>query len=252
VARFQSMVSFSLVVLSAASIAGADDDANLKALLSDVVKAAGGSKVANAKAWTQTIRFNNPKLGVATRRQFAELPDKFRSEVEFESNTADGKKKNIIIDIVNGDKSWQTSMYDGMSEGVVTSDAAQRAAVRSQVRNSGAFVALSPTVPGVKAKFLGESKFDGRAVIGVETDRGRERLYYDKETSRLLRQEVEVETKGKKRDLTVINFEDYRDFNGISIARKQIATQDGKVVMEAEVVEFKLAEKLDPKLFEKP
>ena len=93
---------------------------------------------------------------------------------------------------------------------------------------------------------------EGRAVIGVGTDRGTERLYYDKETSRLVRQEVELRTKDKKRELTVITFDDYRVLDGVMVARKQIWKRDGKVVAEMEVVEFKLTEKLDPKLFEKP
>jgi hypothetical protein len=251
-ARFRWVALISVLLLSAAGKAGADDDAELKAVLEKVVKAAGGKKVADAKAWTQTVRFDDPKLGVATHRHFVELPDKFRSEVEFETDTADGKKKTTIIDVVNGDKGWQTSVYDGESEGTVKSDARQRAAVKSQIRSWGVFLPLTPTAPEVKAKLLGESKIDGLAVVGVGTDRGTERLYYDKETSRLVRQEVEVRTKAKQRELTVITFEDYRDLDGISVARKQIAKRDGKVVTEMEVVEFKPADKLDRKLFEKP
>ena len=250
--RFRLMTLLSVLLLSAAGEAGAVDDDELKSLLEKVVKAAGGHYVANAKAWTQTIRFKDPKLGVATHRQFVELPDKFRSEVAFETDTADGKKKNTIIDIVNGDKGWQTSVYDGKSEGTVKSGARQRAAVRSQIHMGGVFLPLTPTLPGVKARFLGESKVEGRAVVGVGTDRGAERLYYDKETSRLVRQEVELRTKDKKRELTVTTFDDYRDLDGVWVARKQIAKQDGKVVTEMEVVEFKRADKLDPKLFEKP
>ena len=248
----KSQADQTVLLLSAAGEAMANDDGELKSLLEKVSKAAGGNKVANAKAWTQTIRFKDPKLGVATHRQFVELPDKFRSEVEFESDTADGKKKNTIIDIVNGDKGWQTSVYDGKSEGTVKSDTKQRAAVRWQVQSWGVFLPLTPTLPGVKAKLLGESKVEGRAVVGVGTDRGTERLYYDKETSRLVRQEVEVQTKGKKRERTVITFDDYGDLDGVPIARKQIAKRDGKVVTEMEVVEFKTADKLDLKLFEKP
>ena len=250
--RFRLVALLSFLLLSTAGEAGADDEVDLKSLLEKVVKAAGGNKVANAKAWTQTIRFSDPKRGVATHRHFVELPDKFRSEVEFETDTADGKKKNTIIDIVNGDQGWQTGVYDGESEGTVKSGTRQRAAVRSQVQSWGVFLPLTPTLPGVKAKLLGESKVEGRAVIGVGTDRGTERLYYDKETSRLVRQEVEVRTKNKKRELTVITFDDYRDLDGVPVARKQIAKTDGKVVTEMEVVEFKPSDKLDPKLFEKP
>ena len=127
--RFRLVTLLSVLLLSAVGEAGAVDDGELKSLLEKVVKAAGGNNVANAKAWTQTIRFNDPKLGVATHRHFVELPDKFRAEVEFETDTADGKKKNTIIDIVNGDMGWQTSVYDGKSEGTVKSNAGQRAAV---------------------------------------------------------------------------------------------------------------------------
>jgi hypothetical protein len=253
VARFRLMGLLSVLLLVAAGKAGADDDGELKSLLEKVVKAAGGNKVADAKAWTQTIRFNDAKLGVATHRHFVELPDKFRSVVEFESDTADGKKKNVIIDIVNGSKGWQTSVYDGMPEGTaVRSDAGQRDAVKWQVLSWGVFVPLTPTLPGVKARLLGESKVEGRAVLGVGTDRGTERLYYDKETSRLVRHEVEVKTKDKKREVMAITFDDYRNVDGVPVARKQIAKRDGKVVMEMEVVEFKPADMLDPKLFEKP
>ncbi len=250
--RFRLVALLSVLLLSTSGAAGADDDGERKVLLEKVVKAAGGKKVADAKAWTQTTRFKDPKLGIAIHRHFVELPDKFRSEVEFESDTADGKKKNTIIDVVNGEQGWQTSVYDGNSEGTVKSGARQRAAVQSQVLNWGVFVPLTPTMPGVKSKLLGESKVDGRAVVGLKTSRGTERLYYDKETSRLVCQEVEVKTKDKKRELTVMTFDDYQDLDGVPVARKQIAKRDGKVVTEMEIVEFKLADKLDPKLFEKP
>ena len=94
--RFHLVTLLSVLLLSVAGEAVADDDDELKSLLEKVVEATGGIKVAEATAWTQMVRFKDPKLGVAIHRHFVELPDKFRSEVEFESNTADGKKRTRL------------------------------------------------------------------------------------------------------------------------------------------------------------
>ncbi len=87
----------------------------------------------------------------------------------------------------------------------------------------------------------------GRTVVGVATHKGTERLYYDKESGRLVRQELRLTTDDKKLEVTVATF-DYQDVGGVTVARKQVAKRDGKVVLEVEVVEVQAGRQTRPEV----
>jgi hypothetical protein len=47
-------------------------------------------------------------------------------------------------------------------------------------------------------------------------------------------------------------YSDYKDMGGIKKAAKTIVKHDGEKLMEMQVTEFKVLDKVDPKTFEKP
>ena len=247
---------WSPVMLLVATVAGGGDGAGeMRPLLEKVEQASGGVRLRDAQSWTQTIHFKDPNEGVVTHRYFVELPDRFRLEAEYEEDTPDGKKRVILIDVVNGERAWQSKVYDGKMQGeaVVSGN---KAAVMWSCRTAGAFAPMIPKLPGVQASLLGESKMDGRDVVGVraivDSVDWSERLYYDQKTGRLLKREFDGVGKNKKAEASVLIYDDYRDWDGVPLGRVRMRQPDGKLVTEATVIKLELGVKLDPKLFGKP
>ncbi len=119
--------------------------------------------------------------------------------------------------------------------------------------------------PAFKVSWLGESQLEQRTAVGVEVARksgeefaspgatiaSKARLSFDKETGLLLKSEWDFppdSSSGKGENLYL----DYGVLAGIPIARHQVCKMDGKVAFRTEVLEFKTADRLDDKLFEKP
>ena len=240
-----------LLTVAAAAAGGEDDE--LKPFLKKVVAAVGGEHATGVKAWTQTCRRKINTLkgkGSVVFRDFVELPDRFRRETEFEGGTLVKRVTRVIV----GDKGW------GMADEGIAADEVDRldpdevGTVRWMILNLGGAVPLMPLLPWVKASPLGESKIGDRVVVGVRAvftdpaDGWETRLYYDKESGRLVRYEM-VDP-----DREVHTFA-YSFEGGKTVARRQgvgPATDRVDPNLEWEVIEFKLADTLDRKLFEPP
>jgi len=100
-----------------------------------------------------------------------------------------------------------------------------------------------------------EEQVDGKAAVGVKItgpDKKDFTLYFDKESGlpvklvgkvvNFFQQEVTQET----------TYAGYKDFDGIKKAMKSETKHDGDKVVEAEITEFKILDKVDPKTFTKP
>ena len=75
------------------------------------------------------------------------------------------------------------------------------------------------------------------------------RVYFDKQTGymvKTLRKGLNLE--GKEVEEATVN-SNFEKVMGVVVPKKAVVTHDGKPFMTAEVTEYKLAEKLDPKLF---
>jgi hypothetical protein len=233
---------------------GDDDDDELKPFLKKVVAAVGGEHAAGVKAWTQTCRRKINILkgkGSVVFRDFVELPDRFRRETEFEGGTLVKRVTRVIV----GDKGWGMA-DEGIAAGEVDRlDPDEVGTVRWMILNRGGAVPLMPLLPWVKASPLGESKIGDRVVVGVRAvftapaDGWEARLYYDKESGRLIRYEM-VEPSREVMATFTYSYE-----GGKTVARRQgvgPATDRFDPNLEREVIEFKLADTLDRKLFEPP
>ncbi len=248
-AYFRRCGCVGVALLAVVTAAKGDDE--LKPFLEKVVAAVGGEQATGVKAWTQTSRRKINAIKVkesVVHRDFVELPDRFRRETEFEGETLVKRTTCVIV----GDKGWYK-----VEEGIVD-DAVKRLnpdAIRNtkiMVLNFGGIVPLIPLLPGVKASPLGESKIGDRVVVGVRAAPTvpagwAARLYYDKESGRLVRYEMVDPAREEVIDAFAYSFE-----GGKTVARRQggKATDFSDPNEEWEVIEFKLADTLDRKLFE--
>jgi hypothetical protein len=78
-------------------------------------------------------------------------------------------------------------------------------------------------------------------------------LYFDKDTGLLAKSEISVkdEFQGWKEVLQEVFYEDYKDAGEMKVFTKMRVLRDGKAFIESKPSDYKLPEKLDPKLFEK-
>lgn len=79
-------------------------------------------------------------------------------------------------------------------------------------------------------------------------------LYFDKQSGLLVKVESQVkdEFQGWKEVLEETYYEDYKENGDVKDPTKLRVVRDGKTFIESKPTDFKLVEKLDPKLFEKP
>ena len=242
--RLAAFLAASLVL---SGMAWADDRDDLKPVLDKAVKAAGGEKLTGLKAWALTQRTKAPGGETRITRHFIQLPDHRRIEQESE---ADGKRTVRVI-VVAGDKGWIKE-----PDGTVRDIPKQAGhSLTQRLGTTGVRQVLALTHPDYKVSPLGESKVGDRTVVGVKVDWGKgveEWLYLDKESGRLLKVRFPGKAGDAKAGFREETLEDFKDVEGIVLPYKRISRLEGKVTDEMEVVEFKAADKLDPKLFEKP
>jgi len=126
-----------------------------------------------------------------------------------------------------------------------------------------------------RVALLDEVKIDGRPAVGVELTKAIPKfkmslkMYFDKETRLLAKEENDFSYSAiiypplgytpewspheeKVHSSSAIFYTDYKRFDGIPIAQKEIYTANGKYVSETKVLDFRAVEKLDAKLFEQP
>ena len=226
--------------------APADDRESLKRFTEKALKAAGGEKLQAVKAWTFSEK---RKGGTTTYRRFIQLPDLARTEIEREE--AGQTFKSVIV--INGDKGW--TVNGNVEEMSAESIAGWR---------KGVFWVSAPILgprllsdPKSVLEKLPEVKVGDRTAVGVKLPLekyGSIRLYFDKETGRLLKLEQDYKTEqGSDRDgTTEVILSDFREVGGIMVPHKKTQQEGSKVFGEWDVTEYKFADRLDPKLFEKP
>ena len=220
-----------------------DEKDDLKPIIDKAVKAAGGEKLTGLKAYTWTFRSKRTDGGMFVTREFVQLPDRYRSEVENEQNKG---KPLVTVTVLAGDKGWSGDGVGGLFEMNAEGVALQK----RRLTTTGVLRVLTLTHPEYKLSSLGESKHLDRTVVGIKATRetDEQRLFLDKENGRLLKIEYRSGPNAGSERL----YDAFKEGEEITMPRKWVVRLDGKVFSEFEVVEFKVADKLDAKLFEKP
>jgi len=104
---------------------------------------------------------------------------------------------------------------------------------------------------------VGEGGVYGREAVGLRVSRKGHRdvtLSFDKASGLLLRTECVVkDLDSGGRELVVETlYDDYRPVDGVQVAHRFTIRRDGRLYVQSEAVEVKVAEKLDDRLFARP
>jgi hypothetical protein len=103
---------------------------------------------------------------------------------------------------------------------------------------------------------LGETRVGDRPVFGIGVkalNAPEERCFFDKETGLLLKVEQVVSApQDKQAVVEEALYGNYKAVEGIPVARAITKKRDGNIMQQIEVVEFRVAERLDAQLFQKP
>lgn len=245
------IVSTGMVVLLATSLAAqAPDDA--RALIERAIKAHGGAD-ALGRVRADKVKFKGtlvlqghtvPFLAETT----VQLPSKYRNVIEINS----GGDKHTIVHIVNGN-----NIYIALDGRAVKAEPPQLAEIRSGMELERA-KRLLPLLEdkSYQLSLMEEIEVNDRPAVGVRiSGRGRKemRLYFDKEYGLLVRAENRLDAgKGKEEVRQHFFFGDFKDVGGYKRPAKVRAYRDSKQIMEAELLDVKLLDKVDETEFAKP
>jgi RNA polymerase sigma factor (sigma-70 family) len=210
----------------------------LRVLIGKVLEAHGGEDKLNNLQFTMTVKVDNG----TTDQYFVQPPKGFR----WESQHRDSTTRRICILLPNGRHWWHRHANGDVQPVFYTGVELPMVYHLDRVKFFGPRQVLRVKDADHRVALLEEETIDGRAAVGVEvTYAGPEkmrlshRMYFDKETHLLAR-------------LGETYYCDYKKFDGIPVARKEKHPHAGTGAWEAEVTDFRVVDKFDPKLFEQP
>jgi outer membrane lipoprotein-sorting protein len=110
--------------------------------------------------------------------------------------------------------------------------------------------------PGLKLSLLGEVQVNGKPALGVKVSKEGKKdinFYFDKASSLLVKTERRARDFMTGQELTEERIvTEYQDLSGRKMAKKVQVNRDGKKLLDAEVLEARVLEKLDDDEFAKP
>lgn len=244
-----------VLIAGSAGIAWTQDDKDrtkARALIERAVQVHGGAE-ALGRIHAEKVKFkghlvvggHTVPIVVETTLQ---LPSKYKTVIEMNQ----AGDKHILIHVVNRDKTYVT--VDGRA---LEATPEQLAEIRSGLELERA----KHLVPLLEDKsyqlvLADEVEVNKRPAVGVRiTGRGRKelRLYFDKEFGLLVRAENRIDMgKGKEEIRQHFFFGDYKEIGGYKRPTKMRTFRDGKQIMEAELLDAKVLDRVDETEFAKP
>jgi hypothetical protein len=239
------------LVLTAGGAVWADDQADMKKLVAQAIKAAGGeAKLAKQRAATMKFKGKIYFMGEAayTAETSVQYPNLSKVEVSIEIN---GMPFTVVI-VINKDKGW---IKEGDKTMAMDKDRLAEEKEAMYVRSLAGLVLLKGK--GFTLSPVGEVKVGAHEAVGLKVSHKGHRdvnLYFDKKTHLLVKSETVVKQMGTDKDVSQETYySDYKDKEGIKLPMKIKIKQDGKKFVDVdEVTDFKLEEKLDESVFAKP
>lgn len=230
----------------------ADDQAEALKIIDKALQASGGDKAAKMKAATWKMKGTFHGLGMPlpfTGEYAFQLPDKSKIVIEFDA----GGQKASFATVYNDGKAWR-KFNDDVTELDAEKTAEQKEAM--YFNNMVRLLILKDKAKDFTFKLLGESQVEKRPVVGVKVSGKGHRditLYFDKESGLLAKSDMRVKDDQTGEEANQETFySDYKDANGFKHPGKIVIKRDGQLYIENESSDYKLAEKLDASVFEKP
>jgi hypothetical protein len=239
-----------LIFCNLAGLARADDS-DPKLILDKAIKALGGEeKLIKVGAYTTTTKgkfFFGGNESAFTSHTTHQGLDHFRSEFdgEFGGNPVKG------MTILNGDKGWRKFGDNEMD--------LDDTGVANEKRTVYLSVIPATLVPlkgkGFKLESGGEEKVGDKPAVAIKVtppDGKDFKLFFDKESglpAKLVANVVGFDGQEFTMETTYAN---YKEFDGIKKATKAESKREGEKFAEAEIIEFKIVDKVAPDAFAKP
>lgn len=229
----------------------AADAKDANAILDKAIKALGGeeklSKV-HAASWKSkgTITFGGNDNQMTTQSTIQGLDHARR---EFEGDFGGNPVKGVFV--LAGDKAWRKFGDNDMEldqEGVANEK-------RSAYLTIIPITILPLKGKGFKVEAIAEEKIEGKAAAGIKVTApdGKDfRLYFDKESGLPVKEVARVAGFMGEEFTQETTFSDYKEMAGIQKATKIVAKRDGEKFQELQITEFKVLDKVDPKVFAQP
>ena len=208
----------------------------LKRIIRKALNAHGGEdKLKRLTSFVETTESRTAKGLVSTQKRYVQLPNDCRSETEF---GPDSTLKPCVI-VQTRDRRWRKLA------GEPTRDlGAPSEMLRDAIRFAGPRIVLQLVDPQSTVTLIGQAKVGDTDVIGVKVkSRFEERWFFDTESDLLVKRETAAGS---------TFYTDYQKADGIPIARQITQKKEGKVYLTTKVIEFKVVDRHDPTLFEKP
>jgi hypothetical protein len=222
-----------------------------RALIERAIQAHGGqARLARARA--DRVKLKGTLLVGGNRVPFVsettvQLPGQFKSVVQLSG----GGQTHTVVHLLNGQQA--RVILDGQGQELTSVS-------REQLRQALSLdqaIRLVPLLsdPSFRVALLGETAVSGRPALGLLVTVGGQRelrLYFDKATALLVKSEhLQDGPEGKKVRQEAF-YGDFRDVEGVRRPGKVIAFRDGARIMEAELVDVKYFERIDPAEFTRP
>jgi hypothetical protein len=232
-----------IVVWSGAAWSG--DDADPRAIVTQAIKAMGGEKnlaTHNAATWTEKGTYYGMGEGLPfTGKYAARMPDHFRMEIE-----------GVFTIVFTGDKGW---IHAGGDTKEMTEE---QFAVQKNDHRAGWIATVLPLKDKAFAlTALPEIKVDDQPAAGIKVARKEYpevKLYFDKKTHLLVKSEWRTKSSEEKfKEVTAESYySKYQEIDGAQVSTRMVMKRDGKPYVEADVMDYKAAGKLDDSVFAKP
>jgi hypothetical protein len=247
---FPAMLAAAMACIIAYPARGADAE-NPRVIVDKAIKALGGQQnLGKIKAFTIKAK-GKLNFGGMTTDFTVESTVAGLSHVRSTFSGEFSGNKFEIITVIDGDKGWRSFM-GSVSE--LESDS-----LSNEKRNIYLQVIPMTILPLLgdhfKTEAAGEEKVNGKPALGIKIKPpdGKEfTLYFDRETGLPAKQVAKVVDLMGNEFTQEILYGGYKDLAGIKKATKNETKRDGESFLDAELTDFKVLDKVDPKTFSKP
>ena len=232
------------------SLARADNAAELKTVVENVIKAHGGeAELKKLQATTQKLKGNINTQGVEiafTAEVVTSGQDRMR--MDFDGDVS-GQKIHLFL-IFNRTKGW-LKINDDTKE-----MEKEQVAEHLEKGNASWIATLIPLRDkAYTVSLVGEDKVGTTPAVVLRVERKNFRdvtLFFDKKTHLLLKAETRVKEDGTGQEVSEETF--FSDYTNDALRRpkKLVVKHDSKPFLDMEITEFKAEEKIDDSLFDKP
>lgn len=238
-----------LLLLTCLSPVRADDRAKALEVVSEAIRAHGGTaaleKAARAVRTASGITSSFARDVPFTDELVTSLPDRMRLTV-----VSGGTQKTRIVQVVNGDKGW---VFAGGMASAMGKDR------HGEMREEMYLLWLTTLAPlkhdaELTLAPLPEEKVNGRPAVGVKvTAKGHTdvRLYFDRETSLLVRATRRMSEAGVKFEQEYL-FGEHKEFDGVRLPTKVTELRDGRRSTELGGIAYKFPRTIEAATFDRP